>query len=279
MPFGMARSIIDQIAEYEVKAIVFTGGGEPLLHEHAVELIEHAASAGVDVGLITNGSLLNGEKTIRLLRACRWMRISLDADGPQAYCATHGMDTPEYEHVLDNIREAARMKAEARAACTLAIGYLTGPETRGGIERAARQMSGIGVDCLHLRPFLGDATPIDVETQHCLKFESSDFYVLSSAARYEPSEARGYTVCHAAHFMGVIQADARMTLCCHLRGQSEYCIGDLTKESLRAVWEGPRKSEILQSLDISKCLIKCRGDEHNKLIEDVVSGVTDASFL
>ena len=37
----------------------FTGGGEPLTHPDAKEIIEYACDCGFSVGLVTNGLLLD----------------------------------------------------------------------------------------------------------------------------------------------------------------------------------------------------------------------------
>jgi radical SAM protein with 4Fe4S-binding SPASM domain len=50
-----ARALIDGASAQGVEHISLTGG-EPLLHPHALEIIEHACASVASVGLITNGS-------------------------------------------------------------------------------------------------------------------------------------------------------------------------------------------------------------------------------
>ena len=47
--------------------IRLSGGGEPMLHPQAVELMEYAKAKGARIGLITNGSCFTAESIERLL--------------------------------------------------------------------------------------------------------------------------------------------------------------------------------------------------------------------
>lgn len=66
--------------------IRISGGGEPMLHPQAVELIEYAKMRGARVGLITNGSRFDAE-SIRRLLACNtdMIEFSGDAADPETY--------------------------------------------------------------------------------------------------------------------------------------------------------------------------------------------------
>ncbi len=63
-----------------------SGGGEPMLHPQAVELIEYAKAKGCKVGLITNGSRFDERSLQRLLECGTDMiEFSVDAGDPQTY--------------------------------------------------------------------------------------------------------------------------------------------------------------------------------------------------
>ena len=63
-----------------------SGGGEPMLHPQAVELIEYAKAKGCKIGLITNGSRFDETSLARLL-ACGtdMIEFSVDAGDPVTY--------------------------------------------------------------------------------------------------------------------------------------------------------------------------------------------------
>ncbi len=69
---------IDHLVKLGLSALVFSGG-EPLLHPNLDELISHARSSGLLVGLITNGYLIVPERIKRLNKAgLDYMQISID---------------------------------------------------------------------------------------------------------------------------------------------------------------------------------------------------------
>ena len=43
-----------------VKAVTFSGGGEPLVYPYITETMEKVLDAGIDLSIITNGSMLKG---------------------------------------------------------------------------------------------------------------------------------------------------------------------------------------------------------------------------
>lgn len=71
-------SILDQIAEHKIPKLVLTGG-EPLLDEDIIEILEKAYSNGIFTSLHTNGLLLT-ESFIRKIKKYVG-RISLPLDG------------------------------------------------------------------------------------------------------------------------------------------------------------------------------------------------------
>jgi len=73
MPIDEALRVIGDFAQLGCKAVTITGGGEPLMHPYITEMIEAFHEAGILVGLVTNGLLLDrlSQKVIGLLTWCR----------------------------------------------------------------------------------------------------------------------------------------------------------------------------------------------------------------
>jgi MoaA/NifB/PqqE/SkfB family radical SAM enzyme len=65
------------------ETVEITGGGEPMMHPHINEIILYASMLGYEVGLITNGTLLD---KLNVGKNLKWIRISangLDYNGTQ----------------------------------------------------------------------------------------------------------------------------------------------------------------------------------------------------
>lgn len=79
------KIVADQCGNYGAWVRV-SGGGEPMLHPQAVELMEYAKKVGAKLGLITNGSRFTEENSRRLLKAgVDMIEFSVDAADPETY--------------------------------------------------------------------------------------------------------------------------------------------------------------------------------------------------
>lgn len=73
-----ALSIIDDLAEFGVPVLLFSGG-EPLLRKDIIELIQYAVKRGIRAVLSTNGTLINCDTALKLRDAgISYVGISLD---------------------------------------------------------------------------------------------------------------------------------------------------------------------------------------------------------
>lgn len=79
------RIIADQCGEYGAW-VRMSGGGEPMLHPKAVDLMEYAKKVGAKLGLITNGSKFSEKNSRRLLDAqIDMIEFSVDASDSETY--------------------------------------------------------------------------------------------------------------------------------------------------------------------------------------------------
>lgn len=77
-----ALGVIDDLSEYEIPALLFSGG-EPLLREDLFELANYAKSKGIRIVLSTNGTLINSNMAEKIQTAgFSYVGISLDGIGP-----------------------------------------------------------------------------------------------------------------------------------------------------------------------------------------------------
>lgn len=69
IPREKMLEIVRDMKELGVKAVTFSGGGEPLLYPHIEETMQAVLDAGIDLSIITNGSLLKEKKAEILAKA------------------------------------------------------------------------------------------------------------------------------------------------------------------------------------------------------------------
>jgi len=269
-----ARDWLAQMAAYGVRGVMFTGGGEPLLHPQAVDLIERAATAGMSVGLITNGTLLTAGQADRLVELCEWVRVSIDAGTPDQYRLTHGMGPENFLRAWKAVAMLANARDRRGAACTVGIGYLVSETTAGGILAAHRMANEAGADYLQLRPFLGEGAPLAPDLLHL----PGRCRVVCSEAKYVAmGQERNYTTCHGAWFTGVVQADGSMPVCCHGRGGPYFA--DLHEIGFAAAWESAEHRRAIERVELSRCPMRCRNHGLSEWLEIVRRPVMHEAFV
>jgi len=266
-----ARRVIDEAVELGVRGLIFTGGGEPLCHTSAPATMRYAVDAGLGVGLITNGVLLNPELYGDLFRAT-WIRVSLDAATAGLYAKTHG--TKNFERVITNIRVLAEAKRERGAETTIGVGFLVGAHTINEMEKCASLCAMLGVDYLQFRPFhetLDKPKLLPaIESAYCrsLGYTRKDYAVVWSENKFRNmgNTGRPYGKCYGQAFATVVGADGTVWLCCHMRGKEKYALGNIHENSLENIWYGDRRRDVIDSIDFRDCVPLCRCDPFNRIL-------------
>jgi GTP 3',8-cyclase len=292
---GEAKNIIRQIKSAGGRAVTFTGGGEPLCNPFAVEAVKYARGCGLDVGFITNGSLLDGNISRELVRCCTWIRVSLDAASPGIYRVSHGQGENAFNRVLSNTWELVKIKKVNGNACTIGAGYLTFPETEKDIIPFALLGKRLGVDYVQYRPLLDDFSRNAVdyrlaaqkrilrEIKKAAALSGKGYDVLYSKHKYEsieaPGELREYDKCYGHHFAAVIAADRKMYVCCHFRGVKKYCLGDLSKNSLKSVWKSKKRRAAYESINLEECPPLCRCNAFNVILWNIKQEKKHKNFI
>lgn len=138
------KAILYELRNIGVKAIEFSGGGEPLTHPYATKIIKFTSAIGFDIGLVTNGLLL--DKVFDIADKFKFIRISLDSTTRAMYYETHGVDC--FDRVVDNIAKLC----DKKCGDIIGIGYLITGINNSDIIDAALLAKNLGVRFIQYRP-------------------------------------------------------------------------------------------------------------------------------
>lgn len=287
----LAFRIIKELAKAKIRGLIFTGGGEPLCNVNTVDIVKFAKEKGLDIGFITNGSLLNNKNMEILLKCCTWIRVSLDASSADMFQKIHGMNGKEYKKVIENLQKLCDIKKKYRSSCTVGVGYLTYNKTLNGMIKAAKICRDLKIDYLQFRPmqihrrgrFEYHWADINDKIKQCLKYSYDGYKVLYSKHKYDmmkdPKFGRNYEVCYGHQFATVISASGKMYVCCHLRGHEKYCIGDLNNDSFQNIWNSEKRQRAVESIDFKDCIPLCRDNTFNQILWNIKQPKEHADFL
>lgn len=143
------KIIADQCGEYGAW-VRLSGGGEPMLHPKAVELMEYAKKVGAKVGLITNGSKFTEDSITRLLEAqIDMIEFSVDAADPETYVKVRkGLS---WDVLLRNVKHTVELRNKQNSSTKI---IASGVNQIGvDIDKVARFWEDI-VDNFQKRKFL-----------------------------------------------------------------------------------------------------------------------------
>ncbi len=282
-------NVIAELADLGCKGLIFTGGGEPLCSSHLVEAISDASYLGMDVGLITNGSILHITNCETLLDRCTWIRISLDAGSSSIHQITHG--TVDFQQVVANIAALVSLKNSIESTCTIGVGYLTGKGTndpKDMMDFVVWAVS-LGADYAQFRPFLksndaedfSDFTPINFAPY--IAKGNSKTEILCSKHKYNSMDcgdtARAYDKCYGHQFATVISATGDMYLCCHGRGIKSMALGNIRENSISDIWRSERRRHVIDSIVLKDCPLLCRANTFNTILWSIKNEKKHVNFL
>lgn len=276
IPHDKMMEIIDDMGKMGVKAVTFSGGGEPLVYQYIEEAMEKILELGIDLSIITNGSMLNGRRAKILARA-KWVRISIDSIIPENYAKNRGISENAVENLLKNIEEFARIK---NGKCELGVNFVVGKENYKEIEELAVTMKKLGVNHVKFAPLISNETEEyhkDIKDEvittlnrmseelNSDKFKIIDLYS-GDFDNYEVFK-RTYSRCPIKEFVCIIAANSKVYYCHDKAYLSNGCVCDLNNQSLSEGWLSENVTQKFKEFDAIKvCKQHCMYDSRNELI-------------
>lgn len=280
IPFAKLIETIDCCKELGVKAIQYTGGGEPLVYPKALEMLDYTISSGLGLALVTNGAGLN-EKSCDLLGDSDWNRISVDAFSPELYSTIRHVPMAVHAKVINNIRSLVRYKRRN----TIGVGFVVCKENYMEVFEAAKFFKEIGVDNLRISAAF---TPMghayfgafeDVAAELCAKaslLSDSNFTVFNLFGDRTTDTAntvQDYDYCGIKELLTYIGADQNVYTCCTLAYNAAGYIGSIKDQSFSDLWLGAEKTSMFTKHNPRKhcrnfCMYRNKNNFINYCIKD-----------
>ena len=280
MPPEKAADLIDDLAAMGVKAVTFSGGGEPLLYSGICMLLERCLQLGLKYSAITNGHLLTGDRG-SLLSMASWVRVSIDYATPGQIERSRNIAASSFDRILANLRQFSKLAA--LNACALGVNFIVTRENCDWLCAAAQQLKMAGVENVRFSPvyvagFREYHEPIrqHVEAQLALVQRLCDdrFSVNSTYDIDSPSKqtSRPFKLCRYLETVPVVGADLNV-YACHNTAYSEHgLLGSIKDRKFSEMWFAPETRVKMLALDPSRvcnheCANHSKVDLFNRLAE------------
>lgn len=284
---------ISDIAAAGVKSVMFAGEGEPFLHPDACRFVAHARACGLDVSVNTNGAVFDEEKARQCLPHLSWIRFSLDAGTAATHALVHGTSPREFARILAHIEAAARIKREQNLSVTVGVQTLVIPQNLNELLETVKVVKAAGADNLQIKPyshnpyskhdFAVDPAVLDSLAPELTALEDEHFQVCyrrNTLARIR--EGKTYPECYGLSFFALTDVFGNVIPCNMFYGQPEFVYGNLYSERFAAIWEGPRRREVLARLrtrGVNGCTTGCRLEGANRYLHELKNPHPHVNFI
>lgn len=281
IPREKMMEILNDFNEIGVKAITFSGGGEPLIYPHIVEVMKRAKDLGIEISIITNGQELKGDKA-EALKNSSWVRISSGESDAETFEEIRKRPKEWFYELGENIRNFSKIK---NPDCELGINFVVTDKNHDKVYVAAKYFKELGVNHVKFTPvymhtdFFGYHEPLKEVVLEQLKraredFEENGFIIYDTYKNdFELTSVneRKYDKCFIMQTVPVIGADSCVYFCHDKTYTKHGMLGSLKDRSFKDLWFSEEAERIFNTLNPRfACRHHCTYDSRNILCKELL---------
>ena len=283
-----------------IRSIQYAGEGEPTLHKDLARIFRDTRKAGIDIGMLTNGTGLTEKLSREIIPLVNgYIQISINAGMPASYAKIHRAPLKHWDLIWRNLdrvikirRELGATECEIGANMTVlvkeAIDHQRGntivPANWREMETLVQKARDCGLDYVSFKPYsqhlyseetaklYGDMSYKDIISEifeierNLIKlYSSSSFKVVLRSSRFKDYESkeRGYTICRATpNIWSYIQSDGTWLSCSAFWTDERFHLGNIKNQSFKEIWYGERRKAHLKYVLEKLDITECRKTCH-----------------
>ncbi|MFH1673085.1 MAG: radical SAM protein [Pseudomonadota bacterium] len=283
IPHEKMREIVKDMADLGVRAVTFTGGGEPLIYPYFAETASLMLDKGIKIASLTNGSALSGEVAEVLAEGASWVRVSIDAADGETLAKTRNISPGEFDRIVHNIEEFADNK---HADCELGINFIVTKLNCDSVYNFIKFMKEKGVNHVKVSECVVSTKGVDnneYHKEHINKvlaqinraedeLSNDTFKVVNKFHDFDDKYEKQYATCPFITFLNVIAADLTVYTCQDKAYTETGILGSLKDKPLAELWTSNEYKQALRTVNPSKiCNHHCVQHGKNLAILDYMS--------
>jgi GTP 3',8-cyclase len=302
--------LVKDLSKTEIKAISFTGGGEPTLNPHLKEAIEYLKkNSQIEMGMFTNGTNLERFDLFEtIVSSLKWIRISIDAGSKKTYDSLRLTNkTNNFDVVINNIKKLIKVKKKNSSNLTIGVGFVISRETVSEVEDFAKIFKNIDIDYCQFKPEIiqieRGQNKEEVNKQISPEFWAHEVisklnkaslilgnkfecnsYKVEDLIKDPKKYGREYKECIGSQFQPCIGADGEFYVCTNHRGHKEFSYGSLHEKSFEEIWNDldlrkKMMDKICSIQKFSKCTNLCKPHESNKILWEIKKNINKKDYI
>ena len=305
------KSMVKNLVKTKIKAINWTGGGEPTLNPYLGKAIQYIKNnSQIQMGMFTNGSLLEKFNLFdTVVDSLEWIRISIDAGNEDSYNNLRITNSNNnFKVVLENIKKLIEVKKKKNSKIVIGIGFVVTKDNYEEILDFSKIFKDINVDYCQFKPEIiqierekisNDLGRVQIESDFWInkvivsldaakkilgkKFECNS-YKLEDLIVDGKKYGRNYKQCIGSQFQPCIGADGNVYVCTNHRGHKRYSYGNINEKNFSEIWGNvEKKKEVMDIINnkekFSKCTHLCKPHESNKILWKIKENFENADYV
>lgn len=289
IPAGRMMALAQEFVEMGVKAVTFSGGGEPLLYKPLPDVIDVLAAGGIRIAALSNGSNLKGRMAEAFAEHGTWIRISLDAWDDESYVKSRGARMGDFSRLINNIRAFTARESK----CVLGISLIVGHDNHQHIAEICALLKDCGANHVKVSGAVVSNGAVGNNAYHLsIKDEvarqitraqaqaDERFSVLNHYHDLEDRFEKTYDTCPFLQFLTVIGADMNVYACQDKAYTESGRMGSIARTTFKDFWFSDQNQSFLRTFDPSvKCAHHCVSHSKNEAIHEYLSLDKEHSFF
>ena len=300
MPRDMLMGLCEDFVSMGVRAVNWTGGGEPCLNKHLKEAIAYCGKHGIKQGIFTNGTLLDKRVLfVTMVDNMTWVRISIDTGTEESYNKIRiPKGGADWNKMVSNVTQLIKVNNEKGNKIDIGVGYVISPDTYTEIVDFANFFKDIDVSYCQYKPeiiiredggeqrdkdfWVEKVMPLLDEAKEILgnKFQCNGYKITDLTE--DPSLlGRNYKKCLGSQISPCIGADGHIYVCTNHRGWKQYSYGCLYDgKSFKEIWDDLQsRHKVMNQIEnvecFKNCTKLCKPHESNKAVWEIWKNMGD----
>ena len=282
------KHFIEQFKAIGGKALTWTGGGEPTIYKHFVEVTEYATAHGIDLGLMSNG-IYSTSINDTIGTHFKWIRFSVDTLNKAHYKLWKVVE--KVDNVINNTAYLRKNYPELK----LGINCNVHPDlTEAEVDELVEFAEKYDVGFLQFRPILPRYFKHEkVNINHniwekifALEDNPRVNFSMDKFKDIEKENLFPFTKCEAHCFNFVLNSNGDVLVCMYHPNDDRFVFGNIYESSLNDIWQSERRQQVIKflrnELNVKEsCQACCKLCELNKLCEFInhTKITSDKNFL
>jgi sulfatase maturation enzyme AslB (radical SAM superfamily) len=278
IPPAKMAEIVDDLIALEVKAVTFSGGGEPLIYGPLAETVVRLAGGGIKIGCLTNGVALRGDVAAALAEHATWVRVSIDAADRAAYAQSRHVPESFFDQVLGNVEAFVA----ASRGCSVGFSYIVNRDNAASIVDFCKLAACAGARHVKLSACVvsNDAAennryhePIAAIVREQIDaargLQTAGFEILDHYHALPERFVRPYTACPMLEYLTVIGADCAVYTCQDKAYTESGLLGSIAERTFRDFWFSPENAARIRGWNAAEnCRHHCVSHAKNLLLTE-----------